>query len=72
MDVICKIGLGIKDCRQFDNKFTKMIKKMLHDIEDTFSYIRLVINFRCNRQKLTLNLLAGLFPISAVIYELFN
>lgn len=33
MDVICKVGLGIPDCRQFENKFIQLVQSVLDDID---------------------------------------
>lgn len=34
MDIICKVGLGTSDCKQFENKFTQLVVRILDDIED--------------------------------------
>ncbi|KAI6190866.1 hypothetical protein M3Y97_00165400 [Aphelenchoides bicaudatus] len=45
MDVICKVGLGQADCKQFENKFTRLVIRILDDIEDGFTMLSWVIPF---------------------------
>jgi hypothetical protein len=45
MDVICRVGLGIKDCRQFENRFTELVKLTLHDVEDSFVWLSWIVPF---------------------------